>query len=102
MELVDAPNRRRSQSVAVVAASQADERRAPSVLPAALLPVLKRHLQRDLGGARARVRVEDALEPGRSELREARREHRRAAVGEAERRRMGHPLELLAYRLIDQ
>ena len=43
-------------------------RRTSSPLLAALAPVLEGHLERDLGGGRAVVRVEDPRQPGRREL----------------------------------
>ena len=102
MEEVDAADGHRPQGVAMVGVAQADEGGAPPVLTSALLPVLKGHLQGDLGRARARVRVEDAIQPGRGEVDQARRQLGRAAMGEAEHRRVGNPVELLAHRLVDQ
>ena len=60
VEEVDAADRGRAERVAVVGVAQADERGAARVLAAALVPVLERHLERDLDRGRARVGVEDA------------------------------------------
>ena len=66
------------------------------MLAAALLLELERHLQRDLGRGRARVGVEDPAQPGRRDLDQPRRQLRRPGVGEAEHRRVRHPVELVA------
>ena len=71
------------------------------MLAAALLLVLEGHLQRDLGRGRARVRVEDAREPRRRDLDQARRQLGAGGVGEAEHRRVGDLLELLGDRPVD-
>jgi len=72
------------------------------VLPSELLPVLERHLERDLGRARARVRVKHAAQAGGRELYQARRQLGRAPMGEAEHGRVRNPVELFPYRLVDQ
>ena len=77
MEEVDAADRDRAQRVAVVGVAQGDERGAPRRAAAALVPVLERHLQRDLGRGRARVRVEDAAQARRARARPAARPARR-------------------------
>ena len=78
-----------------------DERGPPRVLAAALLLELERHLQRDLGRGRARVRVEDPAQPGRGDLDQPRRQLGGPGVGEPEHRRVRHPVELVADRLVD-
>ena len=98
VEEVDAAERDRSDRVAVVALGEADERGAARVLAAALAPVLEGHLQRDLGRRRARVGVEDARQPRRRDLDEPRGELGARGVGEAEHRRVGDPVELVADR----
>src|SRR2546430_3410626 len=54
---------------------QGDEARSPRAVVALLLPVLERHLQRDLGCRRAAVRVEDARKPLRRDLDQRSEEH---------------------------
>ena len=102
VEELHAADRDRADRVAVVGVLEADERGPPHVLAAAVLPVLERHLQRDLDGGRARVRVEDAAEPGGRDLDQPRGELGGAGVGEAEHRRVGDAVELVADRLVDQ
>jgi hypothetical protein len=86
----------------VVGVAQAHEGGSPAVLPAALLPVLKRHLEGDLRRGRARVAVEDAAEARRRELDQAGRELGGRGMGEPEHGRVGDPIELLANRRVDQ
>ena len=88
--------------VPVVCVLQADERGLPHVLAASVLPVLERHLEGDLDGCRSRVRVEDPVQPGGSDLDEAGGELRRAGVGEAQHGGVGDTVQLLAHRLIDR
>ena len=97
VEEVDAADRDRADRVAVVGVAEVDEGGAADVLAAALLLVLEGHLQGDLGRGRAGVRVEDAGEPGRRELDQPRRQLGGAGVGEAEHRRVGDPVELVAH-----
>ena len=73
VEEVDAADRDRAQRVAVVGALEGDEAGPPAALALALVPVLKRHLERDLDRGRPGLGVEDALEPGRRDLDQARR-----------------------------
>ena len=68
------------------------------VLAALLLPVLERHLQRDLDRGRAGVGVEDAGQAGRARLDEPRRELGRRRVREPEHRRVRDAVELVADR----
>ena len=102
VEEVDAADRDRADRVPVVGVAQVDERGAAHVLAAALLPVLEGHLQRDLGRRRARVRVEDAAQPRRRDLDQARGQLGGARVGEPEHRRVGDLVELVAHRAVDE
>jgi hypothetical protein len=61
VEEVDPADRHRTDRVAVVGVAERHELGPLRVLATALLPELERHLQRDLGRGRPRVRVEDAL-----------------------------------------
>ncbi len=67
-------DRDRADRVSVVGLLEADERGLPDVLAAAMLPVLERHLERDLNRRRPGVRVEDPAQPRRGDLHEARRQ----------------------------
>jgi hypothetical protein len=97
-----AADRDRADRVAVVGALEADERGLPDVLSAAVPPVLERHLQRDLHRGRARVRVEDPVQPRRGDPDKPPRELGGAAVGEPQHRRVRDVVELLADRLVDR
>ena len=94
VEQVDAADRHRADRVPVVGVAQRDEAGALGL--AALLPVLERHLQRDLGGGGAAVGVEAAGEPGRRERGEALGELDGGGVGEPEHRGVRHAVELVA------
>jgi len=59
-EELDPADRHRAERVAVIRAVQRDEPRPAGVGPTSLLPVLERHLQRDLDRRGAAVGVEDA------------------------------------------
>ncbi len=98
VEEVDAAHRHRADSVAVVGHL---ERHEAVALLAALAPVLEGHLERDLGGRGARVRVEDAREARRGDLDQPPRQLDRRPVAEAEHRAVGHPVELFAQRRVD-
>ena len=100
VEEVDPADRDRADRVAVVGVAQADELGALRL--AAQLPVLVGHLHRDLGGGRAVVGVEDALQPGRRDRHEARRQLRRAGMREAEHRRVRDAVELRLHRGVDR
>ena len=91
VEEVDAADRDRADRVAVVGVLEADERAPAHVLAAALLPVLERHLQRDLDRGRAGVRVEDPVQPRRGELDQARGQLGGAGVGERRAWSSGRP-----------
>ncbi len=101
VEEIDAAHRDRADRVAVVGVAQVNEGGAPCVLAAALLLELEGHLQRDLGRGRAGLRVEDAREARRRQLDQPRRQLGGAGVGEAEHRRVGDPVQLLAQSLVD-
>ena len=60
VEQVDAADRHRADRVAVVGVLEAHEARARGPRVGGLLPVLERHLERDLDRRRAAVGVEDA------------------------------------------
>jgi hypothetical protein len=92
----------RTDRVAVVRILETDERGLPHVLPAAVLLVLERHLERDLDGSRSGVRVEDAVETVGSDLDQPPGQLGRAGVREPEHRRVGNPVELLPQRLVDR
>ena len=94
VEEVDAAHGHGADRVAVVGHLRARRSRAP-VLPA-LAPVLERHLERDLGGRGAGVRVEDAREAGRRELHQPLRQLDRRAVAQAEHRGVRDLRELVA------
>ena len=99
VEQVDPADRDRADRVAVVGHPRA--RRSGAPLLAALAPVLERHLERDLGGRGAGVRVEDAREPGRRELDQPPRQLDRRPVAEAEHRGVGDAVELGAHGGVD-
>ena len=90
----------RADRVAVVGVAQRDE--AAALGPAAVAPVLKGHLQRDLRRGRAVVGVEDAAQAGRRDLDEPLRELDRRRVREAEHRRVRDLLELRAHGTVDR
>ena len=75
--------------------------RLTDVLAASVLPVLERHLERDLDGRGPGVRVEDAVEPGGGDLDEPGGELGGPGVGEPQHRRVGDAVELLADRGVD-
>ena len=99
VEKVDPADRHRPDRVAVVGVAQADVG-APLRL-ALLLEVLEGHLERDLRGGRAGVRVKDAIEAGRRDPDEALGELSGQRVRESQHRRVGDPVELVADRLVD-
>jgi hypothetical protein len=92
VEEVDAADRDRPDRVAVVGLAHADEAGPRRV--AALLVVLEGHLQRDLGGGRPGVRVEDPLQPLGGDLDQPLRQFGRAGVGQSQHRRVGDLVEL--------
>ncbi len=98
VEELDAAHGDRADRVAVVGVSQSDEA-GPAL--AALVPVLVGHLERDLGGGGAGVRVEDARQAGRSDLDEPSRQVDRRGVAEAEHGGVGDPVKLVAQRGVD-
>ena len=101
VEEVDPADRDGPHGVPVVGVAQADVRGALGRLAALLLPVLEGHLERDLGRRRPGVRVEDPVESRRRDLDQPRRELGGGAVGEAQHRRVGDAVELVADRLVD-
>ncbi len=98
VEEVDAADRDRADRVAVVAVAQADEAGARL---AAMAPILKGHLQRDLGRRRAVVGEEHAGQAGRRDVDELLRELDCGRVRQAEHRRVRDALELRANRGVD-
>ena len=102
VEEIDPADGDRAERVAVVRVAKRDERGPPRVLAAALLPVLERHLQRDLGGRRARVGVEDAVQSGRRQINQPRGQLGGTPVRQSEHRRVCDPLELVVHGLVDQ
>ena len=102
VEGVDAADRDRAQRVAVIGVAKRDEAGAAGVLAAALPPVLEGHLERDLGRAGARVRIEDPAEAGRGELDQPGGQLRGALVGQPQHGRMRDPVELLVHGAVDQ
>ena len=101
VEEVDPADRHRADRVAVVGLAQRHEAGAPAVGAALLLPVLERHLQRDLDGGGAAVRVEDARQARRRQLHQAAGELDGRRVREAEHRAVRHGVELLAHGGVD-
>jgi hypothetical protein len=94
VEEVDPSHRDRADRVPVVGVAQRDEAGPPGILAAGLLPVLERHLERDLGRGRAGVGVEDAGQAGRGELHQPFRQLDRRRVAEPEHGRVGDAVEL--------
>ena len=86
----------------MVGVREADERGPARVLAAALVPVLERHLERDLDRGRARVRVEHAAQARRSEIDQARGQLGAARMCQPEHGRVSDPLELAAHGLVDE
>jgi hypothetical protein len=101
VEEVDPADGDRAEGVAVVGVAEGDEAGAPRVLPAALMPVLERHLERDLRCRRPGVRVEDPAQPRRREVDQACGELRSGLVGEAEHGGVRDPVELCPDRRVD-
>jgi hypothetical protein len=102
LKAVDPPDRHGAERVAVVGVAEADELGPPHVLPASLPPVLEGDLQRDLGGRRAGVRVEDPGQARRRDLDQAGGQLRGARMRESEQGGMSDPLELVAHRPVDE
>ena len=101
VEEVDPAHRDGADGVPVVGVSQRHEAGAAAVGAALLLPVLERHLQRDLGGGGAAVRVEHAREARRGELHQPARELNGRRMREAQHRAVRHGVELIAHRGVD-
>jgi hypothetical protein len=95
VEELDPTHRYGAERVAVVSVGERDERGAPGL--AALLPVLKRHLQRDLDGGRPGLRVEDPAESGGCDLDQSGGELGSPRMGESQHGRVSDPVELLAH-----
>ena len=72
------------------------------MLPAAVLPVLERHLERDLDRGRPRVRVEDPVQARGRDVNEAIGQLCCARVGETQHGRVGDAVELLADPFVDR
>ena len=101
VEQVDPADRDRADRVAVVGVLEAHEARARRLRLRRLLPVLERHLERDLDRGRAAVGVEHAASAARRARARARgdrdeplRQLLGARMGEAEHRRVRDPVEL--------
>jgi hypothetical protein len=101
VEEVDAADRDRADRVAVVGLAHVRERGPAPVLATTLLLELEGHLERDLDRGRPCFGVEDAAQPGWRDLDQPRRQLGGAGMGEAEHRRVGDPVELLAQRRVD-
>jgi hypothetical protein len=102
VEEADPADRNRSERVAVVGITQRDERGPPGMLAAALLPVLERHLERNLGCRRPGIRVEDPVQARRRQINQPPGELGGTRVRQAEHRRVCDPLELVVDGLVDQ
>jgi hypothetical protein len=99
VEQLDASDGDGPDRVAVVAARQADEVRAPP-LAAGVVPLVG-HLQRDLVRGRAAVGVEDAAQAVRRDLHQPPRQLDRRRVAEPQHRRVRNAVELRADRGVD-
>ena len=96
VKMRDPPHAHRANRIAVIALRQVKKAILLSTRMRPLLPVLKRHLNRNFNRSRATIRIKNPAETPRRNLHQLLRKLNSRNIGQAQQRAMRHAVELRA------